>query len=171
MIIEKAILKKFEGSKNRSITKTVVAVSSSSKRDHKRAQSFGRGAAKPLGLGKGRKGFEILLQLHSQKSHAGEKKKKQQRQKQKQASWSDRQTSRTMVVACCTTENLRTTTKFMTTTSVDWKKTWTRTSVSAAKRKLKMPSVGKSTTRTLNINTNVKLWCSFATKFFRNGVF
>ena len=75
MIIEKAILKKFEGSKNRSITKTVVAVSSSSKRDHKRAQSFGRGAAKPLGLGKGRKGFEILLQLHSQKSHAGEKKK------------------------------------------------------------------------------------------------
>ena len=76
MIIEKAILKKFEGSKNRSITKTVVAVSSSSKRDHKRAQSFGRGAAKPLGLGKGRKGFEILLQLHSQNSQRGRKKKK-----------------------------------------------------------------------------------------------
>ena len=62
-----------------------------------------------------------------------------------------------MVVACCTTGNLRTTTKFMTTTSVDWEKTGTRTSVSAAKRKLKMQSVGKSTTTTLNVNTNEKL--------------
>ena len=52
------------------------------------------------------------------------------------------------------------------TTSVDWEKTGTRTSVSAVKRKLKMQSVGKSTTTTLNVNTNVKLWCSFATKFF-----
>ena len=77
MIIEKASLKKFEGSKSRSITKTVVAVSSSSQRDHKRAQSFGRGAAKPLGLRKGRKSFEIPLQLHSQNSHAGVKQKKQ----------------------------------------------------------------------------------------------
>ena len=41
--------------------------------------------------------------------------------------------------------NLRTTTKFTTTTSVDWEKTGTRTSVSAGKRKLKMQSVGRST--------------------------
>ena len=53
--------------------------------------------------------------------------------------------------------NLRTTTKFTTTTSVDWEKTGTRTSVSAGKRKLKMQSVGRSTTTTLNVNTNVKL--------------
>ena len=53
--------------------------------------------------------------------------------------------------------NLRTTTKFTTTTSVDWEKTGTRTSVSAGKRKLKMQSVGWSTTTTLNVNTNVKL--------------
>ena len=62
--------------------------------------------------------------------------------------------------------NLRTTTKFTTTMSVDWQRTGTRTSVSAGKRKLKMQSVGRSTTTTLNVNTNVKLWCSFATKFF-----
>ena len=62
--------------------------------------------------------------------------------------------------------NLRTTTKFTTTMSVDWQRTGTRTSVSAAKRKLKMQSVGRSTTTTLNVKTNVKLWCSFATKFF-----
>ena len=37
--------------------------------------------------------------------------------------------------------NLRTTTKFTTTTSVDWEKTGTTTSVSAVKRKLKMQSV------------------------------
>ena len=53
--------------------------------------------------------------------------------------------------------NLRTTTKFTTTTFVDWEKTGTRTSVSAGKRKLKMQSVGRSTTTTLNVNTNVKL--------------
>ena len=77
MIIEKAILKSLKrGSKSRRITKTVVTVSNSSQRDHKRAQSFGRGAAKPLSLGKGRKGFEIPLQLHGQNSHAGEKKNK-----------------------------------------------------------------------------------------------
>ena len=40
--------------------------------------------------------------------------------------------------------NLRTTTKFTTTTSVDWEKTGTRTSVWAGKRKLRMQSVGRS---------------------------
>ena len=53
--------------------------------------------------------------------------------------------------------NLRTMTTFMTTTSVDWEKTGTRTSVSAGKRKLKMWSVGRSTTTTMNVNTDVKL--------------
>ena len=53
--------------------------------------------------------------------------------------------------------NLRTTVKFTTTTSVDWEKTGMRTSVSAGKRKLKTQSVGRSTTTTLNVNTNVKL--------------
>ena len=72
-----------------------------------------------------------------------------------------------MVVACCTTGDLRTTTKFRKTTSVDWEKTGTRTSVSAAKRKLKMQLVSESTTTTLNVNANVKLCCLFATKFFR----
>ena len=67
--------------------------------------------------------------------------------------------------------NLRTTTKFTTTMSVDWQRTGTRTSVSAAKRKLKMQSVGRSTTTTLNVKTNVKLWCSFATKFFEMASF
>ena len=59
----------------------------------------------------------------------------------------------------CTTilGNLRTTTKFTTTTSVEWEKTGTRTSVSAGKRKVKMRSVGRSTTTTLNVNTDVKL--------------
>ena len=38
-------------------------------------------------------------------------------------------------------------------------------------RKLKMQSVGRSTTTTLNVNTNVKLWCSFATKFFAMASF
>ena len=50
--------------------------------------------------------------------------------------------------------NLRTTTKFTTTTSVDWEKTGTRTSVSAGKRKLKMQSVGRTTTA-LNVNTKL----------------
>ena len=57
----------------------------------------------------------------------------------------------------CSIGNLRTTTKFTTTTSVDWEKTGTRTSVSAGKRKVKMRSVGRSTTATLNVNTDVKL--------------
>ena len=72
----------------------------------------------------------------------------------------------------CIKGNLRTTTNFTTTTSVDWEKTGTRTSVSAGKRKLKMQLVGRSTTTTtLNVNTNVKLWCSFATKFFAMASF
>ena len=74
--------------------------------------------------------------------------------------------SRTYIIG-----NLRTTTKFTTTTSVDWEKTGTRTSVLAGKRKLKMQWVGRSTTTTLNVNTNVKLWCSFATKFFAMASF
>ena len=49
------------------------------------------------------------------------------------------------------------TTKFTTTTSVDWEKTGTTTSVSAGKRKVKMRSVGRSTTTTLNVSTDVKL--------------
>ena len=53
--------------------------------------------------------------------------------------------------------NLTTTTKFMTTTSVDWEKTGTRTSVSVGKRKLEMQSGGRSTTTTPNVNSNVKL--------------
>ena len=52
--------------------------------------------------------------------------------------------------------NLRTTTKFTTTTSVDWEKTGTGTSVLTGKRKLEMQSVGRSTT-TPNVNINVKL--------------
>ena len=67
--------------------------------------------------------------------------------------------------------NLRTTTKFTTTTSVDWEKTGTRTSVSSGKMNVKMRSVGRSTTTTLNVNTDVKLWCSFATKFFAMASF
>ena len=53
--------------------------------------------------------------------------------------------------------NLRTTTKFTTTTSVDWERTGTRTSVSAGKRKLKMQSIGRSTTTTLNVNKHVEV--------------
>ena len=68
--------------------------------------------------------------------------------------------------------NLRTTTKFTTTTSVDWEKTGTRPSVSAGKRKVKMRSVGRSTTTTtLNVNINVKVCCSLATKFFAMASF
>ena len=82
-------------------------------------------------------------------------------------SWNKTEQGRKRNVAFLDTiGNLRTTTKFTTTTSVDWEKTGTRTSVSAGKRKLKMRSVGRSTTTTLNVNTNVKLWCAFATKFF-----
>ena len=50
--------------------------------------------------------------------------------------------------------NLRTTTKFTTTTSVDRESTGTRTSVSAGKRKLKMQSLGRTTTA-LNVNTKL----------------
>ena len=53
--------------------------------------------------------------------------------------------------------NLRTTTKFTTTTSVDWERTGTRTSVSAGKRKLKMKSIGRSTTTTPNVNKHVEV--------------
>ena len=53
--------------------------------------------------------------------------------------------------------NLRTTTKFTTTTSVDWERTGTRTAVSAGKRKLKMQSIGRSTTMTLNVNKHVEV--------------
>ena len=48
-------------------------------------------------------------------------------------------------------------TKFTMTTSVDWENTKERMSVSVGKRKLKMQSVGRSITTTLNVNTNVKL--------------
>ena len=51
---------------------------------------------------------------------------------------------------------LRTATKFMTTTSVDRERTGRRTSVSAGKRKLKMQSIGRSTT-TLNVNKQVEV--------------
>ena len=48
---------------------------------------------------------------------------------------------------------LRTTTKFTTTTSVDRESTGTRTSVSAGNRKLKMQSLGRTVTTTaLNVN-------------------
>ena len=53
--------------------------------------------------------------------------------------------------------NLRTTTKFTTTTSVDRERTGRRTSVSAGKRKLKMQSIGRSTTTTLNVNKQVEV--------------
>ena len=53
--------------------------------------------------------------------------------------------------------NLRTTTKFTTTMSVDWERIGTRTSVSAGKRKLKMQSIGRSTTTTLNVNKDVEV--------------
>ena len=67
--------------------------------------------------------------------------------------------------------NLRTTTKFMTTTSVDWERTGTRTSVSAGKRKLKMQSIGRSTTTTLNVNKHVDCDVRSQQSFFRKGVF
>ena len=53
--------------------------------------------------------------------------------------------------------NLRTTTKFTTTTSVDRERTGRRTSVSAGKRKLKIQSIGRSTTTTLNVNKQVEV--------------
>ena len=71
--------------------------------------------------------------------------------------------------------NLRTTTKFTTTTSVDWERTGTRTSVSAGKRKLKMQSIGsvddddtecKQTSRSSRTVMFVR-----NKVFFRKGVF
>ena len=53
--------------------------------------------------------------------------------------------------------NLRTMTKFTTTMSVDLERTGTRASVSAGKRKLKMQSIGRSTTTTLNVNKHVEV--------------
>ena len=60
--------------------------------------------------------------------------------------------------------NLRTTTKFTTTTSVDRERTGRRKSVSAGKRKLKMQSIGRSTTTTLNRSSRTVM-------FVRNKVF
>ena len=62
--------------------------------------------------------------------------------------------------------NLRTTTKFTTTTSVDWERTGTRTSVSAGKRKLKIQSIGRSTTTTLNVNKHVDCDVRLQQSFF-----
>ena len=59
-------------------------------------------------------------------------------------------------VAVVVIANLRTTTKFTTTTSVDRERTGARRSVSAGKRKLKMRSIGRSTT-TLNVNKQVEV--------------
>ena len=72
---------------------------------------------------------------------------------------------KTSGVTCKTIGNLKTTTKFTTTKSVDCEKTGTRTSFSAGKRDVKMQSFGWSTTTTLKVNTDLKLRCSFATKF------
>ena len=66
--------------------------------------------------------------------------------------------------------NLRTTTKFTTTTSVDWERTGTRTSVSAGKRKLKMESIGRSTT-TLNVNKHVDCDVRSQQSFFAKASF
>ena len=63
---------------------------------------------------------------------------------------------------------LRTTTKFTTTTSVDWEKTGTRTSVSAGKRKLKMQSVDDDYTE---CEHKCKTVMFVRNKVFRNGVF
>ena len=54
-------------------------------------------------------------------------------------------------VLCDLLGNLRSTTKFTTTTSVDRESTGARTSVSAGNRKLKMQSLGRTTTA-LNVN-------------------
>ena len=67
--------------------------------------------------------------------------------------------------------NLRTTTKFMTTTSVDWENTETKTSVSAGKRKLKMQSVSRSTTTMTKCKQKCKTVIFARNKVFRNGVF
>ena len=67
--------------------------------------------------------------------------------------------------------NLRTTTKFTTTTSVDWERTGTTTSVSAGKRKLKMQSTGRSTTTTLNVNKHVDCDVRSQQSFFAKASF
>ena len=67
--------------------------------------------------------------------------------------------------------NLRTMTKFMTTTSVDWENTETKTSVSAGKRKLKMRSVSRSTTTMTKCKHKFKTVMFVRNKVFRNGVF
>ena len=67
--------------------------------------------------------------------------------------------------------NLRTTTKFMTTTSVDQENTETKTSVSAGKRKLKMQSVSRSTTTMTKCKHKCKTVMFVRNKVFRNGVF
>ena len=73
--------------------------------------------------------------------------------------------------------NLRTTTKFTTTTSVDWEKTGTRTSVSAGKRKLKVQSVGRSTkvddddTECKQTSRSSRTVMFVRDKVFCNGVF
>ena len=67
--------------------------------------------------------------------------------------------------------NLRTTTKFTTTTSVDWERTGKRTSVSAGKRKLKMQSIGRSTTTTLNVNKHVDCDVRSQQSFFAKASF
>ena len=79
--------------------------------------------------------------------------------------------SKIFTVHLATIGNLRTTTKFTTTTSVDWEKTGTRTSVSAGKRKLKMQSIGRSTTTTLNVNKHVDCDVRSQQSFFAKASF
>ena len=64
--------------------------------------------------------------------------------------------------------NLRSTTKFTTTTSVDWEKTGPRTSVLAGKRKLKMQSVDDDDTE---CKQKCKTVMFVRKKVFCNGVF
>ena len=45
-------------------------------------------------------------------------------------------------------------------------KDWNENLSFGRKKETKMQSVGRSTATTLNVNTNIKLWCSFATRFF-----
>ena len=67
--------------------------------------------------------------------------------------------------------NLRTTTKFTTTTSVDRERTGTRRSVSAGKRKLKMRSIGRLTTTKLNVNKQVEVVERSQQSFFAEASF
>ena len=59
----------------------------------------------------------------------------------------------------------------MTTTSVDWENTETKTSVSAGKRKLKMWSVSRSTTTMTKCKHKCKTVMFVRNRVFRNGVF